>query len=77
MYDREKIMKHLLLMYFSGLGKEIASGNSLGIWDGESMLMKTCGYKYVGMAQLLWRYGMDIYNIRNWINTNLMNDFMK
>jgi len=29
------------------------------------------------MAQLLWRYGMDIYNIQNWINTNLMNDFMK
>ncbi|XP_076114100.1 prenylcysteine oxidase 1-like [Mytilus galloprovincialis] len=72
--------KNMYMVNFTkilGLDQRSHAGGTLGIWNGEEVVVKTSKYKVVAMAQLLWRYGMDIYNIQNWVQTELMNDFMK
>lgn len=72
--------KNMYMINFTnilGLERIHNSDSTLGIWNGNDMLIKTSSYKYVAMGQLLWRYGMNIYNVQNWVQTELMNDFLK
>ncbi|KAL4225246.1 Prenylcysteine oxidase 1 [Mactra antiquata] len=44
----------------------------LGLYDGEDLLFTTSDYSAVTVAKLFWRYGMDIYNIKNWVKDKIL-----
>jgi hypothetical protein len=49
----------------------------LGLFDGQDMLFQTSDWTVVTLARFFWRYGMDIYNIRNWVNDKMMTPFSR
>ncbi|WAR01820.1 PCYOX-like protein [Mya arenaria] len=44
----------------------------LGIWNGEEVMFSTSDYLPVTLAKMFWRYGMDAYNIKNWVQENTL-----
>ncbi|XP_045176896.2 prenylcysteine oxidase 1-like [Mercenaria mercenaria] len=44
----------------------------LGIFDGEEILFSTSDYSALTIAKLMWRYGMDAYNIQNWVRDKIL-----
>ncbi|XP_048728291.1 prenylcysteine oxidase 1-like [Ostrea edulis] len=72
--------KNMYMVNFTKLlGLEHVNGDmgSFGIFDGSSMRITSNKYRVVTLAKLFWRYGMDIYNIDNWINEKLLAKFMR
>lgn len=72
--------KNMYMVNFTkllGLEQLDVGGGSFGIFDGSSMRISSSKYSVVTMAKLLWRYGIDIYNIDSWINEKLLSKFMK
>ena len=66
---------HMNIFYFpsEGLKKDgQAEGGKLGIYDGSEVLFTTSDWSLVTLAKLFWRYGMDIYNIKSWIQEKVM-----
>ena len=49
----------------------------MGIFDGNTMLIKTSEYKVVTMAKMFWRYGMDIYNIGKFVDDKVLTKFKR
>ncbi|XP_052229609.1 prenylcysteine oxidase 1-like [Dreissena polymorpha] len=45
----------------------------LGLYDGNEIVFSTSAYSPITLAKLFWRYGMDIYNIRSWVQENILN----
>ena len=44
----------------------------MGIYDGEDVVFTTSDYSMVTLAKLFWRYGMDIYNIKSWVEEKVL-----
>ena len=49
-----------------------AEGGKLGIYDGNEVLFTTSDWSLVTLTKLFWRYGMDIYNIKNWVQEKVI-----
>ena len=47
----------------------------VGLYDNNDIIFETSAWTAVTVAKLGWRYGLDFYNIRNWINDNLFKKF--
>jgi len=62
----------IVLDMFLGLERdEHPEPGRLGIFDGE-MLFETSNYLPITLAKMVWRYGMDVYNIRNWVQEKVI-----
>lgn len=49
-----------------------AEEGKLGIYDGNEVLFTTSDYSIVTLTKLFWRYGMDLYNIKNWVEEKVL-----
>lgn len=49
-----------------------AESGKLGLYDGNEIVFSTSSYSWVTLAKLFWRYGMDIYNVRNWVKDKIL-----
>lgn len=49
----------------------------LAIFDGNDIVLQTSDYAVVTIAKLLWRYGMDAYNIQNWVKEKIIKPFVR
>lgn len=55
-----------------GLGRNLKpEPGRLAIFDGEEVNFETSDYSPITVAKLFWRYGMDAYNIKNWVREKL------
>ncbi|XP_069132692.1 prenylcysteine oxidase 1-like isoform X2 [Argopecten irradians] len=57
--------------------RERSSGQTMGIFDGEEMVLTTSPYTVVTLAKMFWRYGMDIYNLQKWVSSDLLVKFKR
>ena len=63
----------LSIHFIIGLKKDTnPESGRLGIFDGEEILFSTSDYTAVTIAKLMWRYGMDAYNIKNWVQDKIL-----
>ena len=63
----------LLIFLIVGLERNLnPEGGKLGIYDGEDVVFTTSDYSMVTLAKLFWRYGMDIYNIKSWVEEKVL-----
>ena len=49
-----------------------SESGGLGLYDGNDIVFSTSSYSVVTIAKLFWRYGMDIYNVRNWVKDKVL-----
>lgn len=49
-----------------------AEAGRLGIFDGNDIVFSTSDYTPVTIAKLFWRYGMDAYNIKTWVQNKIL-----
>ena len=61
------------MLHIPGLQRDSkAEEGKLGIYDGNEVLFTTSDYSIITLTKLFWRYGMDIYNIKNWVEEKVL-----
>lgn len=49
-----------------------AESGRLALYDGNEIVFQTSDYWPVTLAKMFWRYGMDIYNVQNWVRDKIL-----
>ncbi|ELT91432.1 hypothetical protein CAPTEDRAFT_116156, partial [Capitella teleta] len=59
-----------------GLRERERPDGRLGIFDGETMVFDGSSHTLMMIAQLVWHYGWDVFNIQNYVK-DILKDFSK
>lgn len=51
------------------------SGSFLGLYDKEGIIFKTSNWAPIALAKLIWRYGFDLYTVREWTKNLVASKF--
>ncbi|BFZ03905.1 hypothetical protein BsWGS_06944 [Bradybaena similaris] len=51
------------------------SASFIGLYADSGMVFETSSWQAVSLAKLLWRYGLDIYTLREWTRHSVMTKF--
>ncbi|KAK3580906.1 hypothetical protein CHS0354_008196 [Potamilus streckersoni] len=61
-----------------GLGMNTDSdSDTFGLFNGDEMLFSTSDWSVISLMKLVWRYGLDIINIRNWVQEKVLKPMQK
>ncbi|KAL3841327.1 hypothetical protein ACJMK2_019489 [Sinanodonta woodiana] len=61
-----------------GLGMDTKPGSgTFGLFNGDEMLFSTSDWSVITLMKLVWRYGLDIINIGNWVKEKVLKPMQK